>query len=80
MCIRYVSWLTTPTNSLTSVSASSRRSTPSMLTVPPVGSYKRLIRAAMVLLPEPVSPTSARVLPAGTSRLNPATAAVLLPG
>ncbi len=74
VCSRYVSWLTTPTMSDRSVSAMSRRSTPSIVTRPPVGSWSRAIRAAVVLFPEPVSPTSARELPAGTSRLTSASA------
>nr|BFE70901.1 hypothetical protein GCM10020092_042020 [Actinoplanes digitatis] len=34
----------------------------------------------MVLLPEPVAPTRASDVPAGTSRVTPATAGVVLPG
>src|ERR1700747_1278146 len=52
----------------------SRMSMPSMRTMPPVGSYSRAISAASVVLPDPVSPTRASVLPAGTSMSMPVTA------
>ena len=39
---------------------------PSMRTSPDFGSYSRVSRLAMVLLPAPVWPTMPSVLPAGT--------------
>ena len=61
-------WLTTPTTRDSSFSVRSRTSTPSMVTRPELTSLSRLTSEASVDLPEPVSPTSASVLPAGTVR------------
>ena len=50
---------------------------PSIVMRPASGSCSRATSAASVLLPDPVSPTSASVEPAGTSSVTPATAAVV---
>ena len=56
---------------LTSPSRSPRRSTPSSRTCPSVGSTSRTSSPASVDLPEPVGPTTATVVPAGTSNVTP---------
>ncbi len=58
-----------------SAAADSRpRSCPAKLTRPPVGSSRRRMALPTVVLPQPDSPTSARVRPAGMSRDTPSTA------
>ena len=49
-------------------------SVPSTITEPAVGSTMRTTSRASVDLPEPLSPTSPRVVPAGMSRETPSTA------
>ena len=46
-------------------------SVPSTTTLPAVGSMRRTTSRARVDLPEPLSPTSPRVVPAGMSRDDP---------
>ena len=53
----------------------SRTSTPSMVTPPAVGSCSRATSEASVVLPLPVSPTRARLPPAGTVRSMPCSTA-----
>ena len=49
---------------------------PSSRTRPLVGSIIRLIMRSVVVLPQPLGPTSTMVWPAGTSRLSSSTATV----
>ena len=63
-----------------SSSRRSRRSTPPSVTRPCCGSQKRSSRLATVDLPAPDAPTSATVLPGGTSKLTRSIAGTLRPG
>src|SRR5579862_490725 len=65
------SWVITMTSERSTGSGSSRRSIPSRVTRPALGSQNRPSRRAIVVLPAPVSPTSATVWPAGMSRSRP---------
>ena len=49
-------------------------SVPSKVTLPPVGSSSRVTRRAVVLLPQPDSPTIENVSPRRTSKSTPSTA------
>ena len=73
-CTRYVSWLTTPTSVVRVRRLSRRRSRPSIVTTPEVGSCSRSAKAASVDLPDPVSPTTASVAPGGMVKLTPRSA------
>ena len=77
---RNVSCGTKPICRRSSAGSSLRRSMPSSSTAPPVGSNSRGSRFTSVLLPEPVWPTTASVVPAGMRRsipLSARTAAVI---
>ena len=50
---------------------SSRISVPSIFTAPAVGIVKAADQAAMVVLPEPVGPTSAVICPASAFKVTP---------
>ncbi len=49
-------------------------SSPASFTEPAVGSMRRITDFAVVVLPQPDSPTSERVSPRATSKLTPSTA------
>ncbi len=53
-----------------------RVSTPSMVTVPDVGSIIRLTIRSEVVLPQPDGPTSTVIRPVGAVRVSPSTATV----
>ena len=71
-----VRWVTTPTAARRSWRSSRRTSTPPRRSDPGGGSTARDSREARVDLPDPVRPTSAHVVPAGTVRSTPARANV----
>ena len=60
--------LTTATALRSERRSTSRTSAPSSSTLPALVSYRREISETRLVLPEPVAPTSATVVPAGTSR------------
>src|SRR5882757_7588658 len=60
--------LTTAITARSEATSTSRTSVPSTSTAPALTSYRRGMSCTSVVLPEPVAPTSATVLPAGTSR------------
>ncbi len=57
-----------------------RKATPSTLSPPAVGSYRRQINLARVVLPAPFRPTMASEVPAGTLTSSPAKTVHSLPG
>ncbi|KAF0646663.1 hypothetical protein K701_27155 [Streptomyces fradiae ATCC 10745 = DSM 40063] len=63
-----------------SARAVSRRSTPSRVIRPDVGSSSRDSSDSSVLLPDPVAPATATVLPARIVRSTPRSAAARPPG
>ena len=62
------SWAITPTSRRSDVSVTSRTSTPSTVTRPPVGWYSRARSLTRVVLPAPLAPTIASERPASISR------------
>ena len=65
---RKFSCMTITTTRRSWASLSSSRPTPSIVTRPSSGSYRRASSRAIVVLPTPVRPTSATVWPAGITR------------
>ena len=56
-----------------------RMSSPPMVIVPEVGSWRRLIIFSVVVLPQPEGPMNMTISPAGTVRDSPSTAGTFCP-
>ena len=79
----YGSWNTSwalRRKSCKAAASSANTSRPSNRTVPAVGSISRSTRRLTVDLPQPDSPTSARVSPGATEKLTPSTACTVARG